>query len=269
MRIKLNGKTYTTGAVGLWALCAELEKHGENQVVILDGYQTHEDLPLHEGAVVTIIEKGKLPPEDCLEEMFCARHTPGVHEKVKKARVAIAGLGGLGSSIALSLARTGVGTLHLVDFDVVEPSNLNRQQYRISHLGMPKAEALKQEIAEINPYVRVEAETLRVTEENALGLFEKDPIVCEAFDDPEAKAMLANTLLSQCPEKALVAASGMAGFGSGNTIKTRRVTGNFYLCGDGETEAQAGCGLMAPRVAICAGHQANMVLRLILGEEEV
>ncbi|WP_195268360.1 sulfur carrier protein ThiS adenylyltransferase ThiF [Eubacterium sp. 1001713B170207_170306_E7] len=269
MWIRLNGKDYETRTESLWALCGELGQARENRVVILDGYQTEEDLPLHERAVAAVIEKGKLPPEDCLEEQLCARHTPGVYQKVRKARVAVAGLGGLGSSIALSLARTGVGTLHLVDFDVVEPSNLNRQQYRISHLGMPKAEALKQEIAEINPFVRVEAETLRVTEENAPALFKEDPIVCEAFDSPEVKAMLVSTLLSQYPEKALVAASGMAGYGSGNTIRTRRVMGNFYLCGDGETAAQTGCGLMAPRVSICAGHQANMILRLILGCETV
>lgn len=269
MRIRLNGKDYETQAESLHALCRELGLEREDRVVILDGYQSNEDLPLHSEAVVAVIEKGELPPEDCLEELLCARHTPGVHEKVKKARVAVAGLGGLGSNIALSLARTGVGTLHLVDFDVVEPSNLNRQQYRISHLGLAKAEALKQEIAEVNPFVRVEAETLRVTEENAPALFKEDPIVCEAFDNPEAKAMLVNTLLTQCPEKTLVAASGMAGYGSGNRIKTRRIMENFYLCGDEETEARAGCGLMAPRVAICAGHQANAVLRAILGKKDV
>lgn len=269
MRIRLNGKDYETRAKGLHGLCRELRLEREDRVVILDGYQSDEDLPLHSGAVVAVIAKGTLPPEDCLEEMLCARHTPGVHEKVKKARVAVAGLGGLGSNIALSLARTGVGTLHLVDFDVVEPSNLNRQQYRISHLGLAKAEALKQEIAEINPFVRVKAETLRVTGENAPTLFKEDPIVCEAFDNPEAKAMLVNTLLTQCPEKTLVAASGMAGYGSANRIKTRRIMENFYLCGDEETEARAGCGLMAPRVAICAGHQANAVLRAILGKKDV
>ncbi|MEG0378654.1 MAG: sulfur carrier protein ThiS adenylyltransferase ThiF, partial [Eubacterium sp.] len=185
----------------------------------------------------------------------------------KKARVAVAGLGGLGSHIAISLARTGVGHLHLIDFDVVEPSNLNRQCYRIVHLGMDKTEALKQEIAEINPYIKVTVETIRVTEKNAAGLFKEDDIVCEAFDQPEAKAMLVNTLFSSGSKKVIVAASGMAGSGSSNTIKTRRIAKGFYLCGDGETAAEAGRGLMAPRVSICAGHQANMVLRIILGEE--
>lgn len=98
MRIRLNGKDYETQAESLHALCRELRLEREDRVVILDGYQSDEDLPLHSGAVVAVIEKGTLPPEDCLEEMLCARHTPGVYEKVKKARVAVAGLGGLGSS---------------------------------------------------------------------------------------------------------------------------------------------------------------------------
>lgn len=200
---------------------------------------------------------------------MCARHTPRVHEKVKKARVAVAGLGGLGSNITISLARTGVGHLHLIDFDIVEPSNLNRQQYKISHLGMYKTDAIKKEIEEINPYITVTTECVRVTEENAAALFKDDDIICEAFDNPESKSLLVNTILEAFPEKAIVAASGMAGYESGNLIKTRRISKNFYLCGDGVTDAKIGRGLMAPRVSICAGHQANMVLRLIVGEEEV
>ncbi len=87
-----------------------------------------------------------MPPQDEFESLMCARHTPHVFEKVKSAKVAIAGLGGLGSNIAVNLARTGVGNLHLIDFDIVEPSNLNRQQYKVKHLGLYKTEALKNEI---------------------------------------------------------------------------------------------------------------------------
>lgn len=203
--------------------------------------------------------------QDDFEAMLSARHTSYVHDKVKQAHVAVAGLGGLGSHIALALARTGVGQLHLVDFDVVEPSNLNRQQYRIKHLGMPKTEALRGEIEEINPFIKVAADMVRVTEGNAAQLFAQEEIVCEAFDSPEAKAMLINVLLESCPHKKIVAGSGMAGYESSNAITTKRVMKNLYLCGDGETDAIMGRGIMAPRVSICAGHQANMVIRLILG----
>lgn len=264
MNIMLNGKPVETNAHTLHAL----PEWDADLVSILNGYQTNQDMFLHEGDTVVLIRKGTLPPEEAFEAMLSARHTPGVYEKVKGGRVAVAGLGGLGSSIALHLARTGVGFLHLIDFDVVEPSNLNRQQYRVSHLGQKKAEALKSEIANVNPFVNVRAECVRMNEENAAALLKDDDIVCEAFDDPVSKAMLVNTLLSKCPQKYVVASSGMAGYESGNTIKTRKAMNRLYLCGDGFSAAQPDRGLMAPRVAICAGHQANMALRILLGETE-
>ncbi len=268
MRILYNGKPLLTEQPTLFALRDSLFPGMDGIVAILDGYQAGEDLPLREGASVILIEKGKLPPEDCFEQMLLARLSPGIYNKVKAARVGIAGLGGLGSRIALDLARTGIGQLHLVDCDTVEPSNLNRQQYRISHLGLPKTEALRREIEEINPYIRISVDYTRITAENAEELFKNDMIVCEALDRPEAKAMLVNALLSLEGGPVVVASSGMAGIGSGNAIKSRKALSRLYLCGDGETASEAGNGLMAPRVAICAGHQANTVLRLILGETE-
>lgn len=269
MKIKLNGKDTVTDCTSLYGIREAFCPGVQSPVVILNGFQTDDDLPVREGDEVTLIEKGKMPPEDVLEAMMSARHTPHVHEKVKKARVAVAGLGGLGSNIAVALARTGVGHLHLVDFDVVEPSNLNRQQYTVRHLGLPKTEALKSELAEINPYIDITVDRSRVTADNAVKLFSDDEIVCEAFDRPGAKAELINTLLQNCPGKKLVSGSGMAGYESSNAVATKRRMKNLYVCGDGETGAMVGRGLMAPRVLVCAGHQANMVLRLILGIEEV
>ena len=92
-------------------------------------------------------------------------------------------------------------------------------------------------------------------------------MICEAFDNAEAKAMLVNTVLESMPEKFLVAASGMAGFDSGNAITTRKVTKRFYVCGDGKSDVADGIGLVAPRVMLCAAHQALTVIRLILGLE--
>ena len=200
-------------------------------------------------------------------EALCQRHSPIVQEKLNQARVAVAGLGGLGSHVALSLARIGVGHLHLIDFDRVDVTNLNRQQYFIRHLGQWKTDALKEQIQEIDPYLDVQIDCIKVTEKNLKELFEKDEIICEAFDVPENKAMLANGILTIFPDKRLVAASGMAGFGDSNQIHTRKVSERFYLCGDEHSEPADGRGLMAPRVAVCAGHQANLIVRLILGEE--
>lgn len=207
-----------------------------------------------------------LPSKDDFEQMIYERHTPKVHDKVKTGRVAVAGLGGLGSHIAIALARMGVGFLHLVDFDVVEPSNLNRQEYRISHLGMAKTEALKKQLLEINPYIEIRTDNLKVTEDNAIELFQTDDIVCEAFDGPEQKAMLINTLLSEKEDVKIVSGTGMAGYGRSNEIVTKKINEQLYLCGDFVNGAKPGWGLMAPRVMICAGHEANKVIELLVKE---
>ena len=263
--ILLNGRKVSTAARTVTELQAQT--HPDADVTIYNGFQTAEDFPLCEGDTVAFLRKGVMPNPAELESLLCARHTPKVHQKVKAGAVAVAGLGGLGSQVAVFLARTGVGRLLLVDFDVVEPSNLNRQHYDMRHLGRYKTEALQEQLLQINPYLTVEIQTLRVTPGNAVSLFSGFPIVCEAFDNPAAKADLINTLLEQCPGVRIVAASGMAGYGSANDIHTKRKFQSLYVCGDGHTEAQPGCGLMAPRVAACAAHQANMILRLLLGIE--
>lgn len=206
------------------------------------------------------------------DEIYAAlneRHSPEIQAVLSAGNVAIAGLGGLGSNVAYSLTRIGVGHLHLIDFDVVDVTNLNRQQYFMEHVGMYKTEALKSLLMKINPYIEIKTDCVRVTEENIKELFCDNDIVCEAFDNPDAKALLVNGIMEYFPEKKLVSASGMAGFGSSNSIVTRRITKNFYLCGDRVTAPSYGNGLMAPRVAVCAAHEANMITRLILGEEEV
>ena len=204
-----------------------------------------------------------------IREALVERHSEEVQSKLDEAKVAIAGLGGLGSNIAFFLTRIGIGHLHLIDFDVVDITNLNRQQYFMEHLGMYKTDALKSLLLKINPYLDIQADCVKVTEENIVDLLRDDSIICEAFDRPEAKAMLVNGVLEHFPEKKLVSATGMAGYGSSNTIRTKRLMKNFYLCGDGVTEPEYGNGLMAPRVVICAAHEANMITRLILGEEEI
>lgn len=267
MRIVLNGKEQEVPE-GFWLFDLRDKFRPDADILIMEGFQTDENLPLKEGNQVTLIHRGEMPSQMELESMMSARHTPKVHEQVKKATVGIAGLGGLGSHIAVMLARTGIGRLILVDFDVVEPSNLNRQHYFISQLGLFKTEALEQQIQQINPFLQVETHCLRVTGENAPALFADCQIVCEAFDQPACKAELVSALLASLPHVKVVAASGMAGMESANLIKTQRQFSNLYLCGDLVSEAKEGQGLMAPRVSVCAGHQANMVLRLLTGLEE-
>lgn len=269
MKIVVNGESVSTELISLEDLKASYyTKTTDNAVLILNGFQTKQDHILNENDEVWIIPKHRLPPMNQLEAMMAARHTPKVHEKIRAGSVVVVGLGGLGSAVATMLARLGVGRLLLVDYDEVEPSNLNRQSYYISHLGMKKTEALRQQLAEINPFIEVKTRAVKVVPELVRDLFVGYDILCEAFDDPKEKAMIVNAVLEQLPNMTIVASSGMAGYESANAILTRRRFSRLYVCGDMECEAKPGWGLMAPRVQICAGHQANMILRLLLGITE-
>ena len=201
------------------------------------------------------------------EEDLLKRNVKGISEKLKEAKVCILGLGGLGSNVAVLLARSGIGYLKLVDFDIVEASNLNRQQYRISHIGIKKTEAMKSIIREINPFVEVDILDIKVDRENIYSIVGDSEIVVEAFDRAETKAMILEELLTD-KNKIVVSASGMAGLGSANEIVTRKIKDNFYLIGDNYSDYEEYSGIMSTRVMICAAHQANVVLRLILGEEK-
>ena len=204
-----------------------------------------------------------IPEKEDLRRALEARHGKAVQEKFSSATVAICGLGGLGSNISIALARAGVGMLILVDFDKVDITNLHRQQYKANQLGRYKTEALAENLHEIAPYVVLETHTTAVTEENLEELLSDADVICEAFDKPEAKAMLVNGVLEKLHTKYLIAASGMAGFDSANSIRTRRVTDRFYLCGDGVSDVADDIGLLASRVMVCGAHQAHMVLRIL------
>lgn len=209
-----------------------------------------------------------IPSREVMREALNIRHGEELQNKISAARVAVCGLGGLGSNIAIALARAGVGHLHLIDFDRVDLTNLNRQQYAVGQLGQYKTDALRETLSLVSPYCDVTCDTIQVTEENLPDLLKTEDYICEAFDRAEAKAMLVSGVLEHFPEKYLVAGSGLAGLGSANTIQTRRISKRFYLCGDGTSDSSVGLGLVASRVLVCAAHEANMILRLIAGERE-
>lgn len=210
-----------------------------------------------------------LPTEEQWRSALEARHGKQLQDRLSRASVAICGLGGLGSNIAIALARAGVGKLILIDFDRVDLTNLHRQQYRIVQIGKYKTEALRENLGEIAPFVQVQTINERLTQDNCGALLRDADVICEAFDKAEEKAMLTNCALEQLPHCILVAASGMAGMGSPNAIRTRRIGKRFYLCGDAVSDVQDAVSLMAPRVMLCAAHQAQTVLRLLAGETEV
>ncbi len=202
-------------------------------------------------------------------EALNERHGSELQHKFTDAIVAVCGLGGLGSNIAIALARAGVGTLILIDFDKVDISNLHRQQYKANQIGKYKTDAMAEILMEIAPFAEVKTFTQKITKKNCEELLKDADVICEAFDNAEEKAMLANTVLEQFPECYLVAASGMAGIGTPNIIQTRKVVKHFYLCGDEVSDVADTIGLVAPRVMICAAHQALTALRILAGEYEV
>ncbi|MCR8744931.1 sulfur carrier protein ThiS adenylyltransferase ThiF [Romboutsia lituseburensis] len=235
----------------------------ESDIVILNGYPVEKNYKLQESDKVSLIKRGENLNLDKIEKLLAARHTPNIHEKLKKGSVAILGLGGLGSNIAISLARIGVGELIIADYDIVEPSNLNRQQYFIDDIGSYKTSAIKNNLNNINPFINIKKINEKITKEN-MNLFKDADIIVEAFDNPKSKAEISNYILTNMKEKFLIASSGMAGYYDSNMIQTKKLRENFYICGDLVSEAKIGDGLMAPRVAICANHMANLVIKILV-----
>ena len=181
-------------------------------------------------------------------------------------RVGIAGCGGLGSNCAVALARVGLGTLVIVDFDTIIESNLNRQYYFFDQVGMKKVDALRQNIARINPVVKVVEHQIKLTPGNIHAIFAGCDVVVEAFDLAGEKAMLIETLLSAMPKVPLVTGLGMAGWGMNNEIHCRKAD-NIYICGDEVSEIGPDLPPIAPRVGMVANMQANVVVEILLGGE--
>ena len=185
---------------------------------------------------------------------------------LQAAQVAIFGLGGLGSNVAMWLARLGVGQLLLYDFDRVELSNLNRQYYFVEDVGEYKAVALLKHLRAVNPYGDYQSRVVRLTQDNLAELVDTAPIICEALDKPETKALLVNGVLESFPDKFLVAASGLAGFGTSDSMQVRQITPHFYLCGDGSSSF-LDLPLCGARVGLCAAQEALTIARIILQME--
>ena len=183
---------------------------------------------------------------------------------LESARVGIAGAGGLGSNCAMHLVRAGVRHLTVVDFDIVNESNLNRQFFFRDQLGLKKVEALKENLLRIDLDADIRAVEMRLDASSARETFADCDIVVEAFDVVDAKVMLVSAFASS--GKKLVTASGLAGWGRSNAMRVRRM-GNIVAIGDGETSVGEGAAPASPRVGIAAAMQANAVVAMLLGKE--
>jgi len=189
-----------------------------------------------------------------------------VDPRLSAATVGVAGLGGLGSVVAVILARAGIGRLVLVDHDVVEAGNLDRQHYFIDQVGLPKVDALQATIRRISTQVQVVIHRASLDRGNIPSLFAGSHLIVECLDRPDQKQMLVETILA-CMTQPVVAASGIAGLGDSNAIKTRRFSNRLIVVGDEQSDAYAGLPLCPGRVWIAASHQANAAISLLLGLE--
>jgi sulfur carrier protein ThiS adenylyltransferase len=183
---------------------------------------------------------------------------------LSKFRVGIAGAGGLGSNCAVALARSGVGTLVICDFDIIESPNLNRQYYFTRQVGQLKVSALKENIERINPSVNVIACSQKLNEKNIACIFEGCDMIVEAFDRADAKEMLIETLQTEMKDVPLVVGSGMAGWGMNDSIHFRKIDDTLFVCGDETSDSADGTPLLAPRVGIVANKQANTVIEILM-----
>ena len=197
------------------------------------------------------------------ERAYFARHEPAVRAVLRAATVGIAGAGGLGSNVAVALARAGVGRLIIVDFDKVEIANLNRQQYFLDQVGRVKVLALRENLMRINPFSEYVVHRARITRANAAALFAGADLLVEAFDRANEKQMLIETWLDGFPGRPIIAASGLSGYGGNAEIRQRKA-GNLYICGDEKSGPRRGISPMAPRVALVAAMQANLAVELLM-----
>jgi sulfur carrier protein ThiS adenylyltransferase len=203
--------------------------------------------------------------------VFFSKFAPMTFEQVKQIlktkTVGIAGCGGLGSNCAVALARVGIGRLVLADFDLVTETNLNRQFYFYDQIGMLKVSALKHNLFRINPDVRVNTFDIRLCQSDVIEVFGKCDVIVEAFDKPEMKHMILETVHNYLPDKHLVMGIGMGGWGDNNMVRMRQ-SDKLIICGDEINAIEDQCPPLAPRVGVVANMQANAVLEVLLGPNE-
>lgn len=173
-------------------------------------------------------------------------------------KVGIAGVGGIGSNVAVHLIRAGCTCLKFVDFDRVEISNLNRQFYFVDQIGRYKVDMLKENLLRIEPNAAIETARLRLTPENMLKTFKDCQLLVEGFDEQQSKKVLVETFADQ--DIPIISASGIAG----SDIDTIRVhqLGNCTIIGDFRTDFRSG-KLYGPKIAVIAAMMADCVLKMV------
>lgn len=261
VEVMVNGRNLS----GNWGVAGVLRDavKPEADIILVNGFPATEQTVLNSGDLVALIRRGEVPSYEEMAFLMQSRNSPVIFQRLSNRTVAVAGCGGLGSAVAVALARLFVKKLILIDFDVVEPSNLNRQQFFMDQIGQLKTEALAENLKRINPYLDVEKKSVRLTAENAKVLLGEADVVAECFDVPEAKALISQVTLGTL-KKPLVAVSGIAGHENVDKLQARRIGSRMVLIGDGVSAASPGNGLMAPKVGVAAHLQAAAVMEFLM-----
>jgi sulfur carrier protein ThiS adenylyltransferase len=181
---------------------------------------------------------------------------------IQSKKVGIGGAGGLGSNCAMILVRSGFKNLEIIDQDLIDASNLNRQQYYSAEIGSPKVEMLKKRLLDINPDAHVLIHQTQWHEGNAENFFKGFDFIVEAFDAADFKYRFVQYYATRSP--VIVSGVGMAGLSEKKPMSVKKM-GNVYICGDRSTDSAQGHPPMAPRVTQCAAMMAEIILDLTLG----
>ncbi len=187
-------------------------------------------------------------------------------EKISDVTVGVAGCGGIGSNCSQNLVRCGFRRFLLVDYDTVEPSNLNRQFFFYDQIGKEKVEMLKNNLLMINPDLDIATVVDRVTPDNMREIFKECSVIIEGFDDPVAKREIVEGFIGS--NKLIVAVSGIAGSGNSDLIVTKKINKNFYVVGDFRSEVSDTLPPYSPYISIAAAKQADIVLNYFLNSCE-
>lgn len=270
IRINLNGRQTNIPAPYRLMTALTLLERIDPILVIRNGHPVKraawDETVLSDGDHLQIIADQPPSDETTFQALLTARNSPALQTDISDGSAVIIGCGGLGSHVAISLARTGIGSLVLLDDERVDATNLNRQCFDQADIGRSKVEALADHIRRFNPFVKLLGHRERVAPDNLLDLIGDVGIIVEAVDGEPDKAMLVEQFSRpEMQHRWLITASGLAGIGDPNTIRTRQLSRNIILCGDMDSGAAPGTGLMAPRVMVAAGHQATAVLRILTG----
>ena len=263
MKVSVNGNEIILAKpLNLYDLACFLNM--EADVFIVNSFPKDISYIVKENDNISLIKKGVMPAKEHLEHLLCCRQGKNITDILKNSKVVICGCGGLGSHVAISLARTGLGNIKLIDFDVVEPSNINRQYYFIDQIGRYKTDALKENINKINPYIHVETKNVMLDNENIINEVAGFQVIVECFDNTKSKLMLMENCIKKLPHSFIIGASGVAGYFDTDIIKIKKLGKNILIVGDFENEASEDLPLMAPRVTACASIQANETIKYLL-----